>query len=103
MADTIPLPTAEEAMRVAVNRSSKRSKTITVGDDQQVAIIKLDLHSSVTPADYASLGSQINAITGLSGANLLIDGTTRAAVAEGYEQTLTIEAHLRTREVPETP
>ena len=100
MAETISLPTADEAMRIAVNRTAKKSKTMVVADDQKLALVVLELHSSVTPSDYASLGSQINAITGIQGVNLVIDGTTRASVAAGYEQVLVTEVHLRTHEIP---
>ena len=103
MANTFPLPTAAEAMRGAVNRSAKSSKTVTVGDDQKLALVLLELHADVTSGDYASLGSQINAITGITGLNLVIDGVSRPSVEAGYEQVVVTEVHLRTHQIPEPP
>jgi hypothetical protein len=100
---TFPLPTAAEAMTIAVNRKSKNTKTVVVADDQKLALVLLELNSAVTPDDYASLGTQIQAITGIQGVNLVINGITRPSVEAGEEQIVVVDAHLRTRDVPETP
>ena len=97
-----PLPTAEEAMRIAVNRTAKKSKTIVVSDDQKLAIVALPLAAVVTPDDFGTLKTAIEAITGIQvGVTMLVHGTTRESVAEGQQQVLVTEVHLRTQPVPE--
>ena len=101
--ETIQIPTAAEAMRDTINRKAKKHKTITLDPDQKYAAVILKLAAAVTQADYASLGSQITAITGIQSVQLLIDGKTPATIPDGEQYRLVTDVHLRQDEVPETP
>ena len=98
MAVTIPIPTADEAQAVAVNRGAKRHASTEVAVDQKIAIVMLDLHEAVTSADYATLGSAINGVTGITGVKLLIDGQTPATIPAGTELRVVVDAQLRIEE-----
>lgn len=99
-----PLPTAEEAMIIAVNKTSKNTKTIVVPDDQKLAIVVLPLQPAVEPADFPVLKTAIEGLTGIQvGVTMVVHGTTRESVAEGKEQILVTDVHLRTRDEPEVP
>ena len=104
MAETISIPSAAEAMRIAVAKSARKSKTISIPAGQKVAVVVLPLNSGVTSADYPALKAAIEAITRIqNGVNLVVDGISRASVEAGYEQLLHVAVQLMTREIPTPP
>ena len=101
--ETISIPSAAEAMRDAINRKAKKHKVVVLDLDQKYAAVLLKLNAAVTQSDYGSLGSQITAITGIQGIELLIDGKTPATVPGGDQYRIATDVQLRQDEIPETP
>lgn len=101
MAQTIPIPTADQAQKIAVNKTAKRHSSVVVPVDQKLAVVLLHLNPAVTPADYPALGTAINAVTGITGVNLLIDGQTPATIPADHELRVIFDAQLRIEPLPE--
>lgn len=101
MADTIPIPTSDEAQRIAMNQVARRHKEMTLSTGQKLAVVILRLNPAVTPANYAALGSAIDAIAGIDGVSLLIDGQTPVSIPAGTELRLVADIYLRIEPIPE--
>lgn len=99
MAVTIPIPTADQAQQLAVNQSARRHSMVELPLGQKLAAVLLRLNPAVTPANYAAIGAAIDAITGIDGVSLLVDGQTPASIPEGTSLFLHMDVQLRIDDV----
>lgn len=98
---TISEPSAAEQQVVLYNTRMRRSNIETLTPSGKYAIVLLKLAPAVTPANYAAIGQAINAITGIQGVTLLIDGQAPASIPEGKQLNMVVDAHLRIDAAPE--
>lgn len=98
---TIPIATADQAQQIAMNQYARRHNAVVLPLGQKLAAVLLQLNPAVTPANYAALGAAINAIAGIDGISLLIDGQTPASIPAGTQLVLHVDAQLRIDPTPE--
>ena len=86
-------PTDAEMRRARVQRYS-RGNQIEIEAGRKFAVVLLKLHPDVTSADYSTLGTAVNAVTGIQGVSLLIDGQVPDSEGENETYYLHANAHL---------
>lgn len=103
MAATITIPDADEQLQIAVNKRARASGNLLLDEDQKFACVLLRLAPAVTQDDYAVLRADIQAIPGIQGASLLVDGQVPTDISEDYQVRLYLEAALRIEDIFEEP
>lgn len=94
MANTITIPSNDVMIVGAVNRYAKASGQTVLNAGQKFACVTLKLAPAVTSADYAALAAAINAITGIQGVDLLVDGQVGDPIPAGHGARILIDAAL---------
>jgi len=101
--ETIEIVSAAEAQKIAMNKRSKKHKTITVQPGQSLADVMLFLGAGVKKADYPGIAGKIKAITGIDDIKLVIDGKFPATVPDGEEYQVSVDVHFRQETIPVEP
>lgn len=91
--------TDEQKLRMAYRRAMKGTKVEVLKPETRYAVVLLELHSAVTEGDYGTLGTDIQAVTGVQDIQLLFDRVTPATVDLPVASDLVIPDE----EVPENP
>jgi hypothetical protein len=96
---TISDLTADEKTKLEFAKRLKASATPQdLVDGTKYAVVLLKLAPAVTPADYATLKTDIIGVTGIQDATLLIDHETRASVPANHVQVLDVRADVTLRD-----
>lgn len=93
--------TDEQKLRMEFSKGLKGNNSSDLDDDQQYAVVLLKLHDTVTPSDYATLQTNIEAITGiLPGTELLFHNRTKqtADLPADHTQRLDLIANINLRD-----
>jgi hypothetical protein len=102
VADTLSEPTADEQVERIYNRGMARAKRIeNLNLDERYALCLMRLHDTVTPGDYPTLKTSIEAVTGVQEIQLIIDTVTRATLPAGKRLDAIVEVNLRIEDIPE--
>lgn len=95
MAKTLSEPTADTQLLDVYNRGMRIADRIPLAVDTKYALCLLTLNAAVVPADYPTLKTNIEAVTGVSNISLVIDHQTRATVPTDTEIVAILEFNLR--------
>ena len=100
MAITITEPTADEQLKLVFGSRVKAFAREDLKDDTKYAVCILELHPAVTPGDYGTLKTNIEAVAGIQNIALLVDHKTRAEadMPENHTQVLHVEANVKLRD-----
>ncbi len=70
---------------------------------KKLACVLLQLADAVTPANYAAIGAAIDAIAGIDGVSLVVDGQTPAMIPANTQLRLCVDVQLRIDDIPQVP
>ena len=70
---------------------------------EQYGAILVELNAAVTQANYAAIGAAVNAVQGIDGVSLLIDGKTPANTPTDATYELWAKAWLAVKDNPVEP
>ena len=75
MADvpTISAPTGDALKKWIKSKKYRNNATLALEYDTKYALCLLELHPTVTPDDYGTLGTNISAVAGVNGIRLVTD------------------------------
>jgi len=100
--NTIAQPTADELRKNWQNRRARGSKTVDIATDQKYAVVLLLLNPAVSqPGDYATLGANIKAITGIQDVKLMVDGHTVSSVPTEDKLVAMVNTAIRQVTIPQ--
>jgi len=104
MANTIHFPDAAEQQKIAMNSGRNGRQGITPFSPtpgEKWACLMVKLHPDVTSGDYATLGSNINAVAGIQDVKLLIDMDELPALVDdvAYRYIIVGEINVRIDDV----
>jgi len=97
---TITIPNAADQLQVACNKLAKANGSVELDESQKYACILVRFAPAVTQADYPALKTAVEAVTGIQGINLLVDGRVPTDVGENQQAVLFVSAHMRINDVP---
>ena len=101
---TITDLTADELAKLAFSKRLKAGASpVDLANDTKYAIVLVELHPTVTPDDYATLKTNLLAVSGIQAADLLIDHQTRASVPADHTQVLSVRADVTLRDDTPVP
>jgi hypothetical protein len=100
MVKTLTEPNTDNQIRNMYNKGMKAADTKDLDTDQLYAIVLLKLNNSVVPGDYPTLKTNIEAVTGIQNAQLIIDHHTRTTIPSGTQLQAVIHTNLRLQEAP---
>jgi len=103
MAETIIDLTAEQALRLAYDKRMRMHKRVELTVDQLYALTLLTLNNAVQPTDYPTLGTAIEAVTGVQNINLLVDHHTLASLPADTKLVADISIDLNIVDIPVEP
>ena len=89
--------TADAAEKLAFTKK-RASGSVDLEDDTKYAVCILKLAGAVTPADYATLKSNIEDVAGVQTISLLVDHQTEDAVQANHTQVLRVRADITLRD-----
>lgn len=95
MTITLNEPSADQQKINTYNRGMRSADKIPLETDQLYALCLLKLNNTVVPADYPTLKSAIEAVTGVQNISLIVDHHTTATVPSGMQLDAVVEINLR--------
>lgn len=96
---TITDLTADELTKLAfAKRMRANAQATDLVDGTRYAVVLVELHPTVTPGDYGTLRTNLEAVAGVQDVSLLIDHVTRAAVPANHTQVLKVRADVTLRD-----
>jgi hypothetical protein len=99
---TITEPSADAQQVRLYNTAMRRSNQEVIATSQKFAICLIKLAGAVAqPGDYAAMKTAIEAVTGVQGIVLLVDGQCPASIPSGKELRAIVEGQLRIENVSE--
>ena len=81
-------------------RQRRGNNRVDLEDSTKYAVVLLKLAGAVTPGDYPTLKTNIEAVTGVQEVTLLIDHETRASVLADHTQVLRVMGEVSLRHDP---
>lgn len=95
---TISDLSADDLTKLVFAKRLKRTANADLADGTKYAVVLMKLAGAVTPADYPTLKTNIEAVVGIQEVSLLIDHQTRASVPENHTQVLSVTANVKLRD-----